>query len=202
MMMTAFSLVALGTPTPTASAAPAPSARFAVAEPQTARDFFLNLPSEYVKVDRATREKMLSGKAAEPDHVSFTVLVEGTEDWGEVKLFKRADGVRVVAMVINGCIDGECAGQLLFLAYENGKYRDISGEIAPELDFPEIVKDLKSQPGFENLAATADSVLLTATFQGDGVTFFAGQKKAAEPGTPIRGYRWTGTGFSKINPTR
>jgi hypothetical protein len=176
-----------------------PSVLAAPSEPKTAREFFMNLPTDYLKVEGDARAKMISEKAVEPDHLYFTAPVEGMEGWGELKVFKKSDGTPVIAMVVNGCVDGQCMGQPLFLAYENGQYRDISEETAPSLDNAAIVAELRKAGA--DVPADAGEVPLTITFNEDLIFFLAGQKTAAKPGTPIRAYRWTGNGFAKAIPS-
>lgn len=169
----------------------------AVAEPKTAREFFMSLPTEYLKAEGAAREKMISGEFESADHLLFTAPVKNLESWGELKVLPMDGGKKMVCVVLNACVDAACLGQPLFLIYDKGEWTNVSDDVRPVIDMTEVVAKLKQREAFNGKVSDGDDVPLTLFFINDEIHYFAGQKSAERPGYPVKSFKWNGSSFTE-----
>ena len=132
-----------------------PASVFGQTPPKTVTDFYLALPDNLSDIAGASRsdlpnfegslvfspsEKSRSQSASDKFRKSLIkvedvkngyLYLEGMwEGWAEIALFRKADGTYLVAVSQVGCGPG-CAGDLMFLAYEKGRWTNVTRRVFP-----------------------------------------------------------------------
>jgi hypothetical protein len=154
--------------------------------PRTVTDFYLKLPAKYLQILAAIPNRRSLIKTEDVQNGYLKLGSNEWEGWGEVALFKRRDGSRVVALTEYDC-GPECDGNLTFLDYRNGKWKEV--ELLPRYS----VGDLRS--GFHGATARQpdDDEMNEQSFElprkGREITLKLG-------GVPVMGFLWNGEQFA------
>lgn len=171
----------------------------------TVKEYFLAIPTEYLKADAKKRVAWIESESAEDGNLSYNIPVKEItgEDgegkvWGNVQLFKKKSGGAVIGMSTNLCEQGICIGQLLFLDYNNGKWDDVSSDLAPQPDNDEIIAILRKAPAFEDkkMLKNGVEVPLHISFSGtDKLINFTAGGKDGDGGVVAKMFKWNGDTF-------
>lgn len=170
------------------------------------KDYFLAIPSEFIKAPAAKRTVWIEQEDASIGYLSYNIPVKELtgEDgegsvWGSLQVFEKNGGGVMVGMVNNLCADGECMGLMRFLDYKGGKFTDVSEDYLIIPDNDEVIKILREAPAFENKDSLKDGeqVPLALQFNGNqkSVQFVAGCKKDCDGGVIAKQYKWNGEAF-------
>jgi hypothetical protein len=107
--------------------------------PKTVTDFYYLLPakffapSEYTPGKPTLRNYRKSAIKTEDIKNGFLEIQEpAVEGRAEVAIFKKADGKYIVGISQTDC-GPSCAGDVTFLSYEKGNWREITGQVFPEI---------------------------------------------------------------------
>jgi hypothetical protein len=171
----------------------------------TVKEYFLAIPNDFMKADAKKRTAWIENESTEDGYLAFNIPVKEItgEDgegkvWGNVQVFKKKAGGVVIGMSTNLCEEGVCMGQLLFLDYNNGKWEDVSGDLAPQPDNDEVIKILRAAPAFEDKKMLKDGkeVPLYISFGGTDKTIqFSAGGKDGDGGVVAKMFKWNGTTF-------
>lgn len=175
--------------------------------PKSVRDYYLAIPPEHIKADKAKRTAWISTESREDGYLEYTIPAadlgvseaEGRA-WGNVQVFEKTEGGVVVGLTTNMCSEGICVGNVLFLDYNNGTWEDVSGDLAPQPDNDEVITILRAAPAFMKKGMLKDSVQvpLTITFNGTDklIQFVAGEtEKISDSGVVAKSFKWNGVTF-------
>lgn len=91
----------------------------------TVTDFYLKLPAKYLQILAAIPNRRSLIEIEDMANGYLKLGSNAWEGWGEVALFKRANGSYVLALTEYGC-GPECDGTLTFLDCKNGKWKEIN----------------------------------------------------------------------------
>ena len=170
------------------------------------KDYFLAIPSEFIKASAAKRTAWIEQEDASIGYLAYTIPVkeltgdEGEDSvWGALQVFEKKDGGVMIGMVNNLCADGECMGMMRFLDYKGGKFTDVSEDFLIIPDNDEVIKILREAPAFENKSSLKDGEQVPLALQCNGndksVQFIAGCKKDCDGGVVAKQYKWNGEAF-------
>ena len=169
-------------------------------------DYFLDIPEQYIKAEARQRAIWMDDSSDKDGSLDFTIPygqldIEGDEDataFGSVQLFNKKKGGVIVGLAVNMCIDKVCAGQLLFLDYNGGKWDDVTDEMGVIADNDEIVTMLNNSPATDNTYDKDQEVPLAKGFYGPDklVKFVAECKVSFDGGIVIKQYKWNGERFT------
>ncbi len=170
------------------------------------KEYFLAIPTDYLKSDAKKRAAWIESESTEDGYLSYNIPVkEVTGDDGEGKVFgnvqvfkKKKSGV-VIGMSTNLCEEGNCIGQLLFLDFTNGKWNDVTSDLAPIIDNDEVIKILRKAPAFEKPLKDSVEVPLFIEFNGTNklIQFTAGGNNG-DGGVIAKMFKWNGEIFSEF----
>ncbi len=173
----------------------------------TVKDYFLAIPTDFMKAEPAKRGAWIESESAEDGYLSYNIPIKEVtgEDgegmvWGNVQIFEKTAGGVVVGMSTNLCEEGACQGQLLFLDYNGGKWEDVSSDLAPQPDNDEVIKILKAAPAFENKDSLKDGepVPLYISFNGTMKTIdFTAGGNNGDGGVVAKQFKWNGEVFTE-----
>jgi len=172
-------------------------------------DYFLSIPTEYLKIDRVQRVKWIQEDDAKNGYLAFNVPLEGdaeedwggAEVWGEVQLFSAKNGNTIVGMIVNRCLESVCEGQLLLLEYDDGNWENVSDELVPTIDTDEIVKILKDAPAYERPIIKDEEIPLTLGFQREekAIQYYAACTSPGCDGAVVaKLFKWNGETFKNF----
>jgi hypothetical protein len=178
---------------------------FSQAKQMTVKDYFLAIPTEFMKSAPAKRAAWIESDSADDGYLSYNIPVKEVtgEDgegkvWGNVQIFEKTAGGLVLGMSTNLCEDGGCQGQLLFLDYNGGKWEDVTSDLAPQPDNDEVIKILRDAPAFENkeMLKDGEQVPLYISFNGTNkvIDFTAGGVNG-DGGVVAKMFKWNGEAF-------
>jgi hypothetical protein len=165
-------------------------------QPKTARELFLEIPTDYFTTPVEKRGAILSADSTD-DHVRFTESVEGEDSWGEARTFIRKDNVVVVVLVVNFCTPGTCGGFLQTLTYDNGKWSNITLTAGGVVDFEALNEELLKKAEFE-ASATDGVVPVRLELDAEGLHYVAGKRGPKEKGPRVRSFKWNGLSFEPV----
>ena len=186
----------------------APAKTTSASKEMSVKEYFLAIPTEYLKSDAKKRAAWIESEFAEDGYLSFNIPVKEItgEDgegkvFGSVQVFKKKTSGVVIGMATNLCEEGVCVGQLLFLDYNNGKWDNVSSDLAPQPDNDEVIKILRAAPAFENKKLLKDGVEvpLYLFFGGSDKTvrFVAGGVNG-DGGVSAKMFKWNGEMFKEF----
>lgn len=134
-------------------------------------DYFLDIPQEYIKIDRVQRVKWMSEDDAKNGFLEFQIpFIEGeemgdAEVWGQVQLFPGKSGKMFVGLIVNRCLEKVCTGQLLMLEYAAGKWKNVSNSLVPEVKNSEIISILRDASAYERPIKDDEEIPLALGFE-------------------------------------
>ena len=174
--------------------------------PKTINEYFLAIPEEYIKSDTRQRAFWIDDDNAKDGYLSFTIpAAQFLEDddvadakvFGEAQLFKKDKGGMIVGLTINICAENKCEGQLLLLDYNNGNWKNVTDELAPEIDTDEIYSILKESPAYEKPIEEGDEIPLAIQLNGGDkmISFLADCKTSFDGGVVAKMFKWNGKSF-------
>lgn len=181
-------------------------AAFAQKKEMSVKDYFLAIPTEFIKAESKKRAAWIETENAEDGNLSFNIpLSELTDDEGDGKvfgglqIFKKKDGGVLLGMVNNLCAEGECIGMMRFLDYKNGNFSDVSEDYLIIPDNDEVIKILRTAPAFEDKKSLKDGVQVPLALEFYGgekvIHFLAGCKTSTDGGVIAKMYKWNGEAF-------
>ncbi len=165
-------------------------------QPKTARELFLEMPTEYFSTPVDKRGAILNADSTD-DHVRFTENVEGEDSWGEARTFIRKDNVVVVVLVVNFCTPGTCGGFLQTLTYDHGKWDNVTLTAGGVVDFEALNEELLKKAEFE-ASATDGIVPVRLELDAEGLHYVAGKRGPKEKGPRVRSFKWNGRSFEPV----
>ena len=110
-------------------------------QPQTVTDFYLAMPNDTYSHSSG---KEIKSKAAITKYRKSLIKIEDikngylkiepneSEGWSEIALFKKTDGLYLVAHSQVGC-GPACSGGIEFFTYAGGKWTDVTKQFFPKL---------------------------------------------------------------------
>lgn len=171
----------------------------------TVKEYFLAIPTEFMKAEPAKRAAWITSEFAEDGYLSFDIPIKEITGengdgkvWGNVQVFEKTAGGVIIGMATNLCEQGICMGQLLFLSYDDGKFADVSEEYILQPDNDEIIKTLRDAPAFEDKEKLQDGkeVPLYINFSAtDKVVNFIAGGKDGDGGVVAKMFKWNGEAF-------
>lgn len=172
----------------------------------TVKDYFLAIPSEFIKAPATKRTAWIEQEDASIGYLSYNIPVKELtgEDgegsvWGSLQVFEKNGGGVMVGMVNNLCADGECMGMMRFLDYKGGKFTDVSEDYLIIPDNDEVIKILREAPAFTKKDSLKDGVQVPLALQFNGnqksVQFIAGCEKDCDGGVVAKQFKWNGEAF-------
>lgn len=175
----------------------------------TIRDYFLAVPTEYLKADTAKRAAWIDSESNEDQNLTYTIpITEVTDEttegsvFGGLQVFEKNDGGILLGMVTNVCAEDQCRGMLLFLEYKGGKFTDVSEDYIINPDNDEIIRILREAPAFEDKKSLEEGkqVSLAIEFYGGNkvINFVAGCKKDCDGGVVAKMFKWNGEAFEEF----
>ncbi len=153
--------------------------------PRTVTEFYLKLPAKYLQILEAIPNRRSLIKTEDVANGYLRLESKDWEGWGEVALFKRANGSYIVAVTEYSC-GPECDGNLTFLDYKNGKWKEV--ELLPRY----TVGDLRTAfHGAKERQPNEDEMneqVFELPRKGKEITLKLG-------GVPVMGFLWQGDEF-------
>lgn len=153
--------------------------------PKTVTDFYMKLPAKYLQILEAIPNRRSLIKTEDVANGYLRLESKDWEGWGEVALFKRANGRYIVAVTEYSC-GPECDGNLTFLDYKNGKWTRV--EMLPRYS----VGDLRTAFHGATERSPDEDEMNEQVFElprkGKEITLKLG-------GVPVMGFLWDGEDF-------
>ncbi|MCD9189441.1 MAG: hypothetical protein LUM44_23720 [Pyrinomonadaceae bacterium] len=181
-------------------------ASFAQKKEMSVKDYFLAIPTEFIKAESKKRAAWIESENAEDGNLTYNIPISELTDeegdgkvFGGLQVFKKKDGGVLLGMVNNLCADGECIGMMRFLDYKAGNFTDVSDDYLIIPDNDEVIKILRSAPAFEDKKSLKDGVQVPLAIEFYGgeksVHFLAGCKTSTDGGVVAKMYKWNGEAF-------
>lgn len=181
-------------------------AAFAQKKEMSVKDYFLAIPSEFIKAESKKRAAWIESENADDGNLTYKIpLSELTDEEGDgsvfggLQVFKKKNGGVLLGMVNNMCAEGECIGMMRFLDYKAGNFTDVSEDYLIIPDNDEVIKILRAAPAFENKKSLKDGVQVPLAIEFYGgeksVHFLAGCKTSTDGGVVAKMYKWNGEAF-------
>lgn len=182
------------------------SMAFAQKKEMSVKDYFLAIPTEFIKADAKKRTAWIEYENTEDGNLTFNIPVSeitGEEGDGSVfgglQVFKKKDGGVLLGLVNNMCAEGECLGMMRFLDYKAGKFTDVSEDYLIIPDNDEVIKILRNAPAFEEKESLKDGVQVPLALEISGsekvINFIGGCKNSTDGGVVAKMYKWNGEAF-------
>lgn len=179
---------------------------FGQAKKMTVKDYFLAIPSEFIKAPASKRSAWIEQNSTSIGYLSYNIPVKEltgeTGDgsvFGSIQVFKKKNGDVLLGMANNMCAEKQCIGLMRFLEYKKGKFTDVSEDYMIIPDNDEVIKILRDAPAFTKKDSLKDGVQvpLTLDFNGNDKTiqFTAGVEKKLDGGVVAKTYKWNGVAF-------
>lgn len=171
-------------------------------------DYYLNIPQEYIKIDRVQRAKWISEDDAENGYLEFDIpFMEGVdmsdaEVWGRVQLFPGKNGKMYVGLIVNRCVESVCDGNLLMLEYAAGKWKNVSDLLVPNVENSEIVSILRDSPSYERPIEDDEEFPLALGFDryAKVIQYMAACTSAGCDGATVaKMFKWNGAKFEAFD---
>lgn len=128
------------------------------------RQYFLDLPNEYLPLDRSTRIKAIDSFRSDFDrnYLEFTLPLSYipkelhpnlSRRIGEVSLFKRKNGDAIVALNMVLCNKSRaCSGEVTLLEKKQGNWKNITKSLLPTIDDIEATSLVRNSASAVKLA--------------------------------------------------
>ncbi len=153
--------------------------------PKTVTEFYLKMPAKYLQILKAIPNRRALIKTEDTANGYLRLESKDWEGWGEVALFKRANGSHIVAVTEYSC-GPVCDGNLTLLDYKNGKWKEV--ELLPRYS----VGDLRTAfHGATNRQPSEDEMneqVFELPRKGKEITLKIGD-------VPVMGFLWNGEEF-------
>ena len=170
------------------------------------KEYFLAIPTDYLKSDAKKRAAWIDSESTEDGYLSYNIPVKEVtgEDgegkvFGNVQVFKKKKGGVVIGMSTNMCEDGVCMGQVLLLDYADGKWNDVTSDLAPMIDNDEVIKILRKAPAFDKPLKDGVEVPLYIQFNGtDKLINFTAGGENGDGGVVAKMFKWNGEIFTEF----
>lgn len=174
--------------------------------PKTINEYFLAIPNEYIKADTRQRAFWIDDDNAKDGYLAFTIpaaqFLDEDDDldanvFGEAQLFKKDKGGVIVGLAINICANNTCSGQLLLLDFNNGNWKNVTDDFAPEIDTDEIYNILKESPAYEKPIEEGEDIPLAIQLNGGekSIHYLADCKTSFDGGVVAKMFKWNGKSF-------
>ena len=175
------------------------SAAFALASygqrvkpPQNVLEYFTALPTKYFAPVKDVNERKKLVRIQDLENGFLRLESNTWEGWGEVALFKNADGTKTLGVQTIGCGPGCETESIFFVQYKNGRWIDVTSDVLPEISQTELNRVLKcykpdtESPAFAyyELPRYGTTVKLIDNNEGE------------EAGSLLYELAWNGTKFS------
>lgn len=182
------------------------AAAFAQKKEMSVKDYFLAIPTEFIKAESNKRAAWIENENAEDGNLTYNIPISELTDeegdgkvFGGLQVFKKKDGGVLLGMVNNLCAEGECIGMMRFLDYKAGKFADVSEDYLIIPDNDEVINILRNAPAFEDKKSLKDGVQVPLAIEFYGgeksVHFLAGCKTSTDGGVVAKMYKWNGEAF-------
>jgi hypothetical protein len=183
-----------------------PAKTASASKEMTVKEYFLAIPTEYLKAEAKKRAAWVESESAEDGYLSYNIPVKEVtgEDgegkvFGNVQVFKKKKGGVIIGVSTNLCEKGVCLGQLLFLDYNNEKWSDVTEDFAPMIDNDEVIKILKKAPAFDKPLKDGVEVPLYIQFNGtDKLIQFTAGGENGDGGVIAKMFKWNGETFAEF----
>lgn len=180
-----------------------------LAGPKTIRDYYLAIPTDYIKADAKKRAGWIESEFTEGGNLTFDIPVkELTGEDGDGKVFGSAQlfpikGGMMIGVATNMCESGKCVGQVLFLEYKDEEWTEVTSDVAPQPDNDEVISVLREAPAFEDKDSLKDGVEVPLQIDLGGgedkvIQFIAGGKNG-DGGVLALMFKWNGTTFTEFH---
>lgn len=174
--------------------------------PKTINEYFLEIPSEYIKSDTRQRALWIDEDNAKQGYLAFTIpaaqILDEDEDldatiFGEAQLFNKDKGGVIVGLTINICAENKCAGQMLLLDYNNGNWKNVTDTLAPEIDTDEVYNILKESPAYGKPIEKDEEIPMAIQLNGEerSIHYLANCKVSFDGGVIVKMFKWNGKSF-------
>jgi hypothetical protein len=178
----------------------------------TVKEYFLAIPTEYLKADAKKRADWIETDDNATGYLSFTMPADeipGGEDlkeegvvYGNVQVFKKTKGGAIIGFSVNMCAESKCVGQMLMLDYTGGKWEDLTGDLSPMVDNDEVIKTLKTAPAYADKKGLKDGVEIPLAIQFNGnrktIDYLAGCVGGCDGGVVVKMFKWNGSVFKEF----
>jgi hypothetical protein len=190
----------------------APVKTASASKEMTVKEYFLAIPTEYLKADAKSRASWIESDDNSSGYLSFNMPADeipGGEDlkeegvvYGNVQVFKKTKGGAVIGFSVNMCAESKCVGQMLMLDYTGGKWEDLTSDLSPMVDNDEVIKTLKTAPAYENKKGLKDGVEIPLAIQFNGnrktIDYLAGCVGGCDGGIVVKMFKWNGEIFKEF----
>ncbi|MGI8639698.1 MAG: hypothetical protein ACR2MG_07065 [Pyrinomonadaceae bacterium] len=153
--------------------------------PKTVTEFYLKLPAKYLQILEAIPNRRSLIKTEDTANGYLRLESKDWEGWGEVALFKRANGSYVVAVTEYSCAP-VCDGNLTFLDYKNGKWKEI--ELLPRYTVGDLRTAFHGATGRQPDEDEMNEQVFELPRKGKEITLKIG-------GVPVLGFLWQSDEF-------
>ena len=175
------------------------------------KEYFLAIPSEYLKADAETRTGWIQAEENSIGFLSFSMpadelpggadLKEEGVVYGNVQVFDKTAGGAIIGFAVNMCAESKCVGQMLLLNYNDGKWEDLTSDLSPMIDNDEVVKTLKNAPAYENKGELKEGVEVPLSIEFNGndklISYLAGCVGGCDGAVVAKSFKWNGEIFEE-----
>lgn len=167
------------------------------------RDYFLSIPTEFIQSDPEKRASWIYFESPQDGALSYDIPIEEVigekadgKVFGDVQVFKKRAGGVFIGISTNICENKACVGQVLFLDYNSGKWKDITSDLEPSIDNDEVINILRNAPAFDKPLEDKVEVPLFITFSGqDKVIQYIAGGENGDGGVVAKMFKWNGKTF-------
>jgi hypothetical protein len=155
------------------------------AAPRTVTDFYLKLPTKHLKILETISNRRGLIKTEDTANGYLRLESKDWEGWGEVALFKRANGSYIVAVTEYSCAP-VCDGNLTFLDYKKGKWKEL--ELLPRYTVGDLRTAFHGATGRSPDEDEMNEQVFELPRKGKEITLKIG-------GVPVLGFLWQSDEF-------
>lgn len=163
--------------------------------PQTVLDFYLLLSTDNLTILESVNNRRSIIKTQ--DLKNGYLRLEGSwEGWAEIALFRKTNREAVIAVESVGC-GPACYGAAQFLTYKNGKWKDVTADVMPELEDADILAAYNRIKTKDDDAHTLDDMPFTywqLPKKGTTIKLLLGDESASN-GKTLLSFAWNGERF-------
>lgn len=153
--------------------------------PRTVTEFYLKLPAKHLQILEAIPNRRSLIKTEDTANGYLRLEPKDRESWGEIALFKRANGSYIVAVTEYNCAP-VCDGNLTFLDYKNGKWKEL--ELLPRYTTGDLRTAFHGATGRQPNEDELNEQVFELPRKGREITLKIG-------GVPVMGFLWQADEF-------
>lgn len=173
-------------------------------------DFYLPMPAQYIKVtDSATRRNWVSVTDEENNYLLLKLDAEkalgeemkGADVFGDFKLFTKTDGEFLIGLTINGCMEGQCVGNIVLVEYKDGEWENVTENYLTMPENAEVYKILKESAAsseFSKLSEDEPIPLVYGLTQNNQISIGFPLKKDGRITAAVKTLQWDGEKFEAV----